>query len=134
VAAGRKLKKAAGPPQVVLVPNPDILAELGGGLAPRKDGGVLVGFAAETEPDPARLAEVAEEKRWAKGADLIVANDVSSPDSGFNVRTNRAVIAGPAGVQDLGLVSKDALAEAILDAVAPLLSADREAGNRARAT
>jgi phosphopantothenoylcysteine decarboxylase / phosphopantothenate---cysteine ligase len=129
VAAGRKLKKAAGPPQVVLVPNPDILAELGGGLAPRKDGGVLVGFAAETEPDPARLAEVAEEKRRAKGADLIVANDVSSPDSGFNVRTNRAVIAGPAGVQDLGLVSKDALAEAILDAVAPLLSPDPEAGN-----
>jgi phosphopantothenoylcysteine decarboxylase / phosphopantothenate---cysteine ligase len=121
ISAAKKLKKAAGPPKVVLVPNADILAELGSGRAPRKEGGILVGFAAETEPDPARLAELAMGKRRSKGADLIVANDVSSPDSGFNVRTNRAVIAGPAGVEDLGLVSKDALAEAILDAVLPLL-------------
>jgi phosphopantothenoylcysteine decarboxylase/phosphopantothenate--cysteine ligase len=121
ISAAKKLKKAAGPPKVVLVPNADILAELGSGRAPRKEGGILVGFAAETEPDPARLAELAQGKRRSKGADLIVANDVSSPDSGFNVRTNRAVIAGPAGVEDLGLVSKDALAEAILDAVLPLL-------------
>lgn len=123
-AAERKLKKATGPPQVVLVPNPDILAELGRSAGRRKEGGVLVGFAAETEPDPARLAEVAEDKRRSKGADLIIANDVSSPDSGFNVRTNRAVIAGPDGIEDLGLVSKDALAEAILDAAASLLDGD----------
>jgi phosphopantothenoylcysteine decarboxylase/phosphopantothenate--cysteine ligase len=60
---------------------------------------------------------VAHEKRTSKGADLIVANDVSSPDSGFSVRTNRAVIAGPEGIVDVGLVTKEALAEAILDAV-----------------
>jgi phosphopantothenoylcysteine decarboxylase / phosphopantothenate---cysteine ligase len=120
-AADRKLKKSAGPPEVVLVPNPDILAELGTTPGRRKDGGVLVGFAAETEPDPTGLAALAESKRVSKGADLIVANDVSSPDSGFGVRTNRAVIAGPEGVRDLGLVTKDALAEAIIDAVVPLL-------------
>lgn len=114
----RKLKKAEGPPEVVLVANPDILFELGHTPGLRKPEGILVGFAAETEPDPARLAEVALEKRASKGADLIVANDVSSPDSGFSVRTNRAVIAGPDGVRDVGLVTKEALAEAILDAIA----------------
>ena len=119
--AGRKLKKADGPPEVVLVPNPDILAELGSDPGRRKPGGVLVGFAAETEPDPGSLAELAETKRRSKGADLIVANDVSSPDSGFNVRTNRAVIAGPDGVRDLGLMTKDGLADAIIDAAVALL-------------
>jgi phosphopantothenoylcysteine decarboxylase/phosphopantothenate--cysteine ligase len=113
----KKLKKAAGPPEVVLLPNPDILNELGHTPGARKPDGVLVGFAAETEPDPAGLSRVAEEKRALKGADMIVANDVSSPDSGFSVRTNRAVIAGPEGIVDVGLVTKDALAEAILDAV-----------------
>ena len=113
----RKLKKAAGPPEVVLLPNPDILHELGHSPGVRKPDGMLVGFAAETEPDPAGLSEVAHEKRTSKGADLIVANDVSSPDSGFSVRTNRAVIAGPEGIVDVGLVTKEALAEAILDAV-----------------
>jgi phosphopantothenoylcysteine decarboxylase/phosphopantothenate--cysteine ligase len=112
-----KLKKAAGPPEIVLLPNPDILHELGHTPGVRKEGGVLVGFAAETEPDPRRLADVAEEKRASKGADMIVANDVSSPDSGFSVRTNRAVIAGPEGIVDAGLVTKEALADAILDAV-----------------
>jgi phosphopantothenoylcysteine decarboxylase / phosphopantothenate---cysteine ligase len=121
-AAGQKLKKAAGPPDVVLVPNPDILAELGRSSALRKPGSVLVGFAAETEADPARLAALAEEKRASKGADVIVANDVSSPDSGFAVRTNRAVIARRDGTTDLGLVSKDALADAILHEVGLLLA------------
>ena len=115
------LKKAQGPPPVDLVPTPDILKELGQDPAARKAGGVLVGFAAETETDPARLAEMAREKREAKGADLIVANDVASSDSGFGVRTNRAVIAGPEGTTDLGLVSKSALADALLDEVANLL-------------
>jgi phosphopantothenoylcysteine decarboxylase/phosphopantothenate--cysteine ligase len=117
----RKLKKAAGPPDVVLVPNPDILSELGHSPALRKTGGIVVGFAAETESDPVRLTALAQEKRRSKGADLIVANDVSSPDSGFSVRTNRAVIAGPEGTTDLGLVTKEALAEAILEEAARLL-------------
>jgi phosphopantothenoylcysteine decarboxylase/phosphopantothenate--cysteine ligase len=119
----KKLKKALGPPEVVLVPPPDIPAELGASPELRKPGGLLVGFAAETEPNPERLAEVAKEKRAAKGADMIVANDVSSPDSGFEVATNRAVIAGPDGVTDVGLVTKVALAEALIDKVTELLGA-----------
>jgi phosphopantothenoylcysteine decarboxylase/phosphopantothenate--cysteine ligase len=116
-AAERKLKKAAGAPEVRLVPTVDILAELGRSPGLRKPGGILVGFAAETESDPARLAEVARAKLRAKGADVIVANDVASSDSGFGTRTNRAVMATPDGVQDLGLVSKRALARALLDEI-----------------
>ncbi|HYY44623.1 MAG TPA: bifunctional phosphopantothenoylcysteine decarboxylase/phosphopantothenate--cysteine ligase CoaBC [Actinomycetota bacterium] len=123
-AAERKLKKAEGPPEVKLLPTPDILAELGANARLRKPGGVLVGFAAETEPDPNRLARLAREKRRAKGADLIVANDVSSPDSGFSVPTNRAVIAGPGEETDVGLVTKRDLAKALIDRVAEMLSHD----------
>jgi phosphopantothenoylcysteine decarboxylase/phosphopantothenate--cysteine ligase len=118
-----KLKKALGPPEVVLEPTPDILAELGADPGARKPGGLLVGFAAETEPDPVRLAELAETKKASKRADLIVANDVSSPDSGFDVPTNRAVIAGPDGVTDVGLVTKRALARALIDVVVDRLAA-----------
>jgi phosphopantothenoylcysteine decarboxylase/phosphopantothenate--cysteine ligase len=119
--APRKLKKAAGPPEVRLVPTADILAELGAHPELRKPGGVLVGFAAETESDPAALGAVAQAKRADKGADLIVANDVASSDSGFGARTNRAVIAGPEGVEDLGLVTKRALAEALVERLAVAL-------------
>ena len=120
--ADRKLKKAEGPPPIRLVPTTDILAELGASSHLRKPDGLLIGFAAETEPDPEALARVALEKRRAKGADVIVANDVSSPDSGFEVPTNRAVFAGPEGVTDVGLVTKQALAAALLDEVAKLLA------------
>ena len=119
--ADQKMKKAAGPPEITLVPTPDILAELGHADGIRKPGGILVGFAAETQPDPVALARLAQDKRENKGADLIVANDVSSPDSGFEVPTNRAVIAGPDGVTDVGLVTKKALAEALIDRIAKLL-------------
>ena len=119
--ADQKLKKAAGPPEIHLEPTPDILAELGHGSGARKPGGILVGFAAETQPDPVALASLAQDKRESKGADIIVANDVSSPDSGFEVPTNRAVIAGPDGVEDVGLVTKKALAAALIDRISKLL-------------
>ena len=126
--AERKLKKAAGPPEVELEPTPDILAELG-----RMPGrrAVLVGFAAETEPDPAALARAAEAKRASKRADLVVANDVASDDSGFEVDTNRAVIAGPGGTHDAGLATKASLAALVLDRVVGILAAGhgREAGD-----
>jgi phosphopantothenoylcysteine decarboxylase/phosphopantothenate--cysteine ligase len=121
-SAARKLKKAEGPPEIVLVPAPDILAELGHSPAARKPGGLLIGFAAETEPDPKKLSELAELKRASKGADVIVANDVGSPDSGFEVHTNRAVIAAPDGLHDVGLVTKAALARALIDEVVELLA------------
>ena len=120
-----KLKKVDGPPDVVLVPTPDILAELGGTPSLRKEGSVLVGFAAETEDDPAKLADFARAKLEAKNADVIVANDVASGDSGFGVRTNRAVIVTRTSVHDVGLVSKEALAEALVDEISDLLEGGR---------
>jgi phosphopantothenoylcysteine decarboxylase/phosphopantothenate--cysteine ligase len=103
------------------VPTTDILGELGADPGLRKPGGVLIGFAAETEPDPERLAELAVSKRRSTGADVIVANDVGSSDSGFDVPTNRAVIAGPHGVTDVGLVTKQGLAAILIDLVAELV-------------
>jgi phosphopantothenoylcysteine decarboxylase/phosphopantothenate--cysteine ligase len=123
--ADRKLKKSEGPPPITLVPTPDILAELGASPDARKPGGILVGFAAETEPDPDRLAELALTKLESKQADVIVANDVGSPDSGFDVPTNRAVIAARDGVTDVGLVTKAALASALVDRIAELLAEAR---------
>jgi phosphopantothenoylcysteine decarboxylase / phosphopantothenate---cysteine ligase len=109
-AAPAKLKKRHGVPELLLEPTTDILAELGR----RRDGQFVVGFAAETE----RVREQAAEKLAAKRVDLMVANDVSAPDSGFEVDTNRAVLLDAAGtVEDLPLLSKSALADVILDRV-----------------
>jgi phosphopantothenoylcysteine decarboxylase/phosphopantothenate--cysteine ligase len=80
IQSGVKLKKAEMPPVIELEPNPDILKT----LHPLKEGRPFVGFAAETG-DP--LAE-AQRKLTGKGLDLIVANDVSRPDAGFEVDTN----------------------------------------------
>ena len=120
--APKKLKKAEGPPEITLEPTPDILAELGAHPEIRKPGSVLVGFAAETEESVEELKALARRKLETKGADMIVANEVGTHDSGFGVRTNRAVIATADGVVDVGLVSKQALAAALVDRVAEFLA------------
>ncbi len=110
VAAPSKLKKAEGAPEIILEPTPDILAALGSA----KEGQFLVGFAAETE----QLVAYATAKMAAKRVDLMVANDVSSADSGFEVDTNRAVLITPAGeTTELPHMTKFELAEAIWDRV-----------------
>ncbi len=112
--AGEKLKKRDGLPEIVLEPTPDILAALGASKA----GQVLVGFAAETE----RIREHAAEKLAAKQLDLIVANDVSAADAGFEVDTNRAILLDSSGtVDETALLTKPALADVILDRVAARL-------------
>ena len=79
---------------------------------------LLVGFAAETE----HVEQHAAEKLAAKRLDLIVANDVSAPDAGFEVDTNRAVLLDSSGsVEQTPLLSKAALAGVILDRVATRL-------------
>jgi phosphopantothenoylcysteine decarboxylase / phosphopantothenate---cysteine ligase len=114
--ADTKLKKADGVPEIVLEPTPDILAALGAG---KPAGQVLVGFAAET----ADVCANAAAKLTAKHVDLMVANDVTAPDAGFEVDTNRVVLLDSAGRADeLPLMTKDTLAGVILDRVAITLS------------
>ena len=113
--ADQKIKKDDGPLTLNLVKNPDILAELG--ASKKGSGCILVGFAAETE----RLTDNAKEKLRKKNLDLIVANDVTRKDSGFESDTNQVQIIYRDGrVEDLPLLSKDALADQILDRVVML--------------
>jgi phosphopantothenoylcysteine decarboxylase/phosphopantothenate--cysteine ligase len=109
--AERKLRKAEGVPDVVLEPTPDILAGLGRNKRP---GQTLVGFAAETDD----VLAAAAEKLVRKGLDLIVANDVSAPGTGFEHDTNAVAILGPSGArQDVPLSDKRAVARTVIDAV-----------------
>lgn len=83
-AATHKLKKSDGIPDLALVPNPDILA----GLPELAPSALRVGFAAETgDPD-----DEARRKLEAKGAHLLVANDVSRPDLGFGSDDNEVTV------------------------------------------
>ncbi len=106
----QKIKKADGPPSVLLEQTVDILAQLG---KQKPAGQVLVGFAAETN----NVKENALGKLKRKGADLLVANDVSAPGVGFAHDTNAVTIFGSDGsVRDIPLTDKTAIARAVLDA------------------
>jgi len=83
--ADTKLKRRDGLPNIALEPTPNILRAL---VAARRDGQVVVGFAAETD----HLRDNALEKLDGSGADLIVANDVSRADAGFEHATNAVTI------------------------------------------
>ncbi|GIU99677.1 MAG: phosphopantothenoylcysteine decarboxylase [Actinomycetota bacterium] len=112
--APSKLKKELGPPEVRLVPTPDILAELGAERRAR----VLVGFAAETDD----ALEAARPKLAAKGLDLLVVNEVGRPGTGFGAETNRAAILAADGTEEpLRDRTKAELARAICDRLATLL-------------
>lgn len=112
-ASGRKVKKGREGRVLDLVCNPDILAELG---REREDGAcVLVGFAAETES----LLENAQEKLQSKNVDMIVANDVSRSDAGFDGDNNLVNILFRDGhVEALPMMTKDEVADQILDRIA----------------
>ena len=107
----QKLKKSEGVPELVLVPTPDILSGLGQRKPPEQ---TLVGFAAETRD----LRENAASKLVAKGADLIVANDVAAPDAGFEHDTNSVVILSADRTEhEVPLADKRTVARAVFDAV-----------------
>jgi phosphopantothenoylcysteine decarboxylase/phosphopantothenate--cysteine ligase len=113
--AGQKIKKDDGTLTLNLVKNPDILAELG--ALKKGTSCILVGFAAETE----KLTGNAKDKLLRKNLDLIVANDVTRKDSGFEADTNQVQIIYRDGrVEDLPLMPKDALADQILDRIVML--------------
>ena len=103
--------------ELALVANPDLLAELG---AKRKGNRpVLVGFAAETHD----VIENAQKKLAAKQCDLIVANDVSEPGSGFAVDTNHVTFVDSSGAEDIAPGPKAQIAHRILDRVVAMLAA-----------
>ena len=111
--ADHKLKKSAEHlDAIVLVETADILAD----LCARKGERVVVGFAAETND----LLAHASEKLARKGADLIVANDVSRPESTFGADTNRVALVSAGGVEQLETLPLADVADAILDRLAAL--------------
>ena len=111
--AAQKIKKGAEESMTVeLLKNPDILAGTTGSF-------IKVGFAAESEA----LLNNARSKLSAKGLHLIVANDITATDSGFDVDTNRVTLVDrDGGVEELPLLLKSEVADRILDRVVSLLA------------
>jgi len=111
----QKIKKNGSALVLDLEPTDDILA------AVAHEGGsrVVIGFAAETE----NVIENARKKLKEKGADLMVANDVSASDSGFDVDHNRIALVSSEGVVELPLLSKQEAAASIIDAAMKIRSA-----------
>jgi phosphopantothenoylcysteine decarboxylase/phosphopantothenate--cysteine ligase len=115
-----KIEKSDGPMELTLVRTTDILAELGrlrrGAARP-----VLVGFAAEAGDPAAR----AREKLRRKNADLIVANDITRTDAGFDTDTNAVTLVSATGDEVVPLAQKSQIAATILDRAEALLAAVR---------
>ncbi|MEK6284381.1 MAG: bifunctional phosphopantothenoylcysteine decarboxylase/phosphopantothenate--cysteine ligase CoaBC [Acidobacteriota bacterium] len=111
----QKIKKNGSALVLELEETDDILTAAAGGNGSR----VVIGFAAETE----NVLANAKKKLEEKGADLIVANDVSASDSGFDVDTNRIALVSKEGVVELPLMSKREAAMRIIDAARSMKSA-----------
>lgn len=120
--AEQKIKKkddSDEAPIVKLARNPDILMSVKTQRAASGYPRVVVGFAAESE----HLLAHAREKLERKGMDLLVANDITAADAGFEVDTNRVVILDASGGQTpIALASKTRIAEAIVQQVAQRLN------------
>jgi len=119
VRAGEKIKKQGDVMTLEMARNRDILTELG----KEKGGRLLVGFAAETTD----LLTNARKKLAAKNVDLLVANDVTEAGAGFSVDTNIVRLLYRGGrVEEPGIMSKEAVANLILDRVAALRTEQEE--------
>jgi phosphopantothenoylcysteine decarboxylase/phosphopantothenate--cysteine ligase len=110
-----KRPKDGEPWHVELEPTLDVLGELG---SRRRDGQVLVGFAAD---GGTRGLERAREKLSAKNVNFIVFNDVSRNDIGFDAPDNEVTLVSRSGEREIGKASKEAIAAAVLDEAAKLL-------------
>lgn len=108
-----KLKKSDGPPQLKFIPTRDILAEL---AASPKRPRLLIGFAAETE----QVVDRAIAKRAAKGADWIVANDVSGDVMGGDY--NRIHLVTPEQVEDWPEAGKSEVASRLVARIASMVA------------
>jgi len=117
--ATQKIKKGERDLGVRMTRTPDILAAVALRWAKTHTPHVTIGFAAESE----NLAENAQAKLTAKNLDLIVANDITAPDAGFETDTNRVVLIDREGnVEELPLMSKLAVAEKVVARVGDLLT------------
>ena len=97
----------------VSVSNPDILA----GISARRGDRTVVGFAAESHD----VVAAATRKIARKGCDLLVANDISREDAGFDSDTNAVILVSPGGdTEELPLLPKAEVAERILDRIEKL--------------
>jgi phosphopantothenoylcysteine decarboxylase/phosphopantothenate--cysteine ligase len=119
--APQKLKKSgAAPPSLTLTENPDILATIAHGARRPK---IVVGFAAETE----RVTENATLKLKKKGCDLIVANDVSKDSGVFGGDRNTVHLVSASGVEDWPSMSKDEVADRLMERLAQMLVPQQKA-------
>ncbi|MFZ5857032.1 MAG: bifunctional phosphopantothenoylcysteine decarboxylase/phosphopantothenate--cysteine ligase CoaBC [Chloroflexota bacterium] len=117
-AAGNKMKKRDGIPQITLEATEDVLEAVARARSGKKRPRVTVGFAAESRD----LLSNASEKLKSKKLDMIVANDISASDAGFGVETNRVTLLYAKGKQEsLPLMSKVEVAETIIARLAALL-------------
>jgi phosphopantothenoylcysteine decarboxylase/phosphopantothenate--cysteine ligase len=113
-----KIKKDSGPPTIRTESTTDILSEVAKARAKSGWPLVVVGFAAETD----KIQASALAKLRAKNLDLIVANDILAPDSGFSVDTNRVTLIDAAGqATSLPLLSKYYVADTVIQRIIPLL-------------
>jgi len=116
--AKNKFKKRDGIPGLKLEAAPDVLATLAARRSEKKQPRLVVGFAAESRD----LIENAREKMRSKNLDMIAANDISTPGSGFGVDTNRLTLLYADGREEaLPLMSKVEAAETIIERLAVLL-------------
>ncbi len=115
--AAQKIKKESKKNDLLtleLARNPDILLEVARQRQSTGRPAVVVGFAAETE----NLLQNAQSKLERKGLTLVVANDVSAPDAGFAVDTNRVTLLGADGAsEELPLMSKSEVAERVIERI-----------------
>lgn len=110
----KKIKKRDGTPEIKIEPTEDIINE----VQKSKSKCLVIGFAAETD----NVIENARKKLIEKGMDLVVANRVGEPDSGFAAETNSAAVISPADENvELAMMSKSDLAELLLDRIAGML-------------
>jgi len=117
--AAHKIKKSGTDGLTLrLAPTADILAEVQRARQATGFPRVVVGFAAESE----NLLENARAKLERKGLDLLVANDITAPEAGFAVETNRVTILdAEGGQQPLALMSKTQVAEIVVERAAAWL-------------
>jgi len=118
LTAEEKIKRRDGVPQVQFEPTDDILGLVAEKRSETGRPTVVVGFAAESQD----LLENARAKLEEEGMTLIVANDITAPDAGFAVDTNRVTLIDAQGeVEELPLMSKTDVAEVVMERVVALL-------------